>query len=89
MVGTLCSELAEGKELNAACQSWNKRVDPANYHKATAPITKRQIAEAQKFVEENGFEDSFNRKLVSGVDLNPISISLGNKSNSFVKEIPS
>ena len=51
----MCSELAEGMELNKACLNWNKRVDPANYMKATAPITKKQIAEAQKLVEENGY----------------------------------
>lgn len=54
LIGTLCVELAEGKELNEACKTWNKRVDPANYMKAKAPITQRQIEEAKKFVEENG-----------------------------------
>lgn len=38
LIGVLCSELSEGEELNKACQSWNKRVDPANYMKVTAPI---------------------------------------------------
>ena len=62
LLGVLCSELSEGKELNAAVQSWNKRVDPANYMKAVAPITKKQIEEAQKFVENNGYTESFNRR---------------------------
>ena len=62
LIGVLCSELAEGKELNAACQSWNKRVDPANYMKAKAPITKKQIAEAKAFVVDNGYEASFARR---------------------------
>ena len=62
LLGVLCSELSEGKELNAAVQSWNKRVDPANYMKAVAPITKKQIEEAQKFVEEGGYTESFNRR---------------------------
>ncbi len=62
LIGVLCSELAEGKELNEACKAWNKRVDPANYMKAVAPITKRQIEEAKKFVEENGYEESFDRR---------------------------
>jgi len=62
LIGVLCSELAEGKEINDACMAWNKRVDPANYMKAKAPITKKQIEEAKKFVEENGYEASFNRR---------------------------
>jgi hypothetical protein len=63
LIGVLCSELSEGMELNKACQNWNKRVDPVNYMKATAPITKKQIAEAKLFVETNGYEESFNRRV--------------------------
>lgn len=69
LIGVLCSELAEGEEINKACQSWNKRVDPANYMKAVAPITKKQIAEAQKFVEDNGYVESFNRRLATMDDI--------------------
>lgn len=39
LIGVLCSELAEGKDINEACKAWNYRVDPANYMKAVAPIT--------------------------------------------------
>lgn len=63
LIGVLCTELAEGEELNKACQSWNKRVDPANYMKAVAPITETQKKMAQQFVEENGYVESFNRRL--------------------------
>ena len=69
LIGVLCSELSEGKELNEACKSWNKRVDPINYMKTTAPITKKQIEEAKKFVEENGYTESFNRRLATLEDI--------------------
>jgi len=62
LIGTLCVDLSEGKELNSACQTWNRLVDPVNYMKATAPITKKQIEEARKFVEENGYTESFDRR---------------------------
>jgi hypothetical protein len=62
LIGVLCTELSEGMELNKACENWNKRVDPANYMKATAPITKKQIQEAKLFVEDNGYEASFKRR---------------------------
>lgn len=62
LIGVLCTELAEGMELNEACKNWNKRVDPINYMKATAPITKKQIKEAKLFVEQNGYEASFKRR---------------------------
>jgi len=69
LIGVLCSELSQGEELNKACQSWNKRVDPANYMKATAPITQKQIAEAKLFVEENGYSESFDRRCATIEDI--------------------
>lgn len=69
LIGVLCRDLAEGVELNKACRDWNRRVDPANYMKAVAPITKTQIAQAQKFVEENGYEESFIRRVATIDDI--------------------
>ena len=69
LIGVLCTELAEGKELNEACKAWNIRVDPVNYMKATAPITKKQIEEARKFVEENGYVESFDRRMATISDI--------------------
>lgn len=87
LIGVLCTELAEGKELNEACQSWNKRVDPANYMKATAPITKKQIKEAKKFVEENDYEESFNRRMATIDDIKASEILHLNSGDSKLKSI--
>lgn len=74
LMGVLCSDLSQGEDINKACKAWNKRVDPANYMKAKAPITKKQIKEAQKFVEENDFEASFDRRfaVADDIDINEI-----------------
>lgn len=85
LIGTLCTELSEGKELNDACQAWNKRVDPANYMKATAPITKKQIEEAKKFVVENGFEESFNRRFATIDDIKVSEILHSNVGKGEIK----
>jgi len=69
LIGVLCSELSEGQDLNKAVQAWNKRVDPQNFMKAKAPISKKQIAEAQKFVEENGYTESFDRRFATLEDI--------------------
>ena len=69
VIGKLCQELASGEDLNTCCANWNKRVDPANYHKAKAPISKKQIEEAQKFVLENGYMESFDRRLATIEDI--------------------
>ncbi len=63
LIGVLCTEIEAGeKGLERCCLDWNKRVDPANFMKATAPITKKQIAEAEKFLIDNNYVDSFNRR---------------------------
>jgi hypothetical protein len=85
LIGTLCVELAEGKELNEACQTWNKRVDPANYMKATAPITQKQIKQAQEFVQEQGYEESFNRKFATLDDINVDEILHSNVGKAEIK----
>lgn len=87
LIGVLCSELAEGKEINEACQTWNKRVDPANYMKATAPITKKQIEEAKKFVEENGYVESFNRRFATIDDIKVSEILHSNVGKGEIKSV--
>ena len=87
LIGTLCSDLSEGMELNTACQTWNKRVDPANYMKAKAPITKFQIEEAKKFVEANGYSESFNRRFATIEDIKASEILHINSGDGKIKEI--
>lgn len=87
LLGVLCSELSEGKELNAAVQSWNKRVDPANYMKAVAPITKKQIEEAQKFVENNGYTESFNRRFAILDDIKVAEILHSNVGDGSIPSV--
>lgn len=87
LIGVLCTELAEGKELNDACQSWNKRVDPANYMKAVAPITKKQIEEARKFVEENDYVESFNRRFATIDDIKASEILHVNVGKGEIKSV--
>ena len=82
LIGVLCTELAEGLELNTACKNWNKRVDPVNYMKATAPITKNQIKQAEEFVVENGYSESFNRRLANLDDINVSEIRHINDSST-------
>lgn len=87
LIGVLCSELSEGEELNKACQSWNKRVDPANYMKVTAPITKKQIDEAKAFVEENGYVESFNRRFATIDDIKVSEILHSNVGDGKIKSV--
>lgn len=87
LIGVLCTELAEGKDINDACQAWNKRVDPVNYMKTTAPITKKQVEEAKKFVEENGYVESFNRRFANIDDIKVSEILHSNVGKGEVKNV--
>ncbi len=87
LIGVLCSELAEGEELNKACKSWNYRVDPANYMKAVAPITETQKKLAQAFVEENGYVESFTRRLAVLDDIKADEIKHMNVGTGKIKEV--
>lgn len=87
LIGVLCTELSEGEELNKACLSWNKRVDPANYMKATAPITQKQIDEAKQFVEENGYTESFNRRMATMDDIKVSEILHSNVGDGTIKNV--
>jgi hypothetical protein len=87
LIGTLCAELSQGMELNKACENWNKRVDPINYMKAKAPITQKQIKEAQKFVEENGYEESFIRRCATIDDIKASEILHLNSGNGEIPKV--
>jgi len=87
LIGVLCSELSEGEELNKACQSWNKRVDPANYMKVSAPITQKQIEEAKTFVVDNGYEESFDRRFATIDDVKVSEILHSNVGDGKIKSV--
>ena len=87
LIGTLCVALSEGEDLNKACKDWNYRVDPANYMKAVAPITKIQIAQAQKFVEENGYEQSFIRRCATIDDIKASDILHLNEGDGSIAKV--
>ena len=87
LIGVLCSELSEGEELNKACQSWNKRVDPANYMKVTAPFTEKQRQAAMSFVVDNGYGESFNRRVANIDDIKVSEILHANVGKGDIKSV--
>ena len=87
LIGTLCVELSEGKELNAACQDWNIRIDPKNYMKATAPITRQMIDNAKAFLAENGYEESFTRRCATMEDIRVCDILHANVGDGTIKPV--
>lgn len=84
-IGTLMVDLAGGKDLNESVEGFNRMVDPINYKKCSAPITKKQIQEAEKFVEENGYTDSFERRCATIEDINVSEILHSNMASKEIK----
>ena len=88
LIGVLCTEIEEsGGELEIPCQNWNKRVDPINYKRAKSPITKKQKEEANKWVVENGYEESFNRRCATIEDIKVSEIVHINSINKDIKKV--
>lgn len=65
LIGTTCIDLAQGKDINIVQKEFNIRVDSANYMKAKPAITERQKQDAAKWIEENGYTESFNRRFAT------------------------
>lgn len=74
LIGTLCVELSEGKDLEDAVNAWNYRADPANYKKTTAVVTTKMKEQAIAFITNNGYVDSFDREIAKLKDVSPAQI---------------
>lgn len=61
-MGTLLINLSEGMDLEKAVKTYENIMAPTNYKRPNALITKKQIAEAQKKVEELGLVDALPRR---------------------------
>ena len=61
-MGTLLINLSEGMELERAVKAYETIMAPSNYKRPNAIITKKQIADAQKKVEEFGLTSALPRR---------------------------
>jgi hypothetical protein len=68
-IGTLLTDLSEGRDLESAVKSFEAKVAPTNYKRPTALITKGMIRNAEKKVDELGYTDSLPRRMAVTKDL--------------------
>ncbi len=61
-IGTLLTDLSEGRDLEEAVKAYEVIVAPENYKRPTALITQKQIDEANKTIVQLGYEDSLYRR---------------------------
>lgn len=68
-IGTLLTDLSEGKELDHAVAAFEKMVAPTNYKRPTALVTKRMIEDAEKILQELGLTESLERRFAVADDI--------------------
>src|SRR6478609_165413 len=68
-IGTLLTEISEGKELDFAVTAFERMVAPTNYKRPTALITKRMIEDAEKTINELGYTESLARRFAVPEDV--------------------
>lgn len=62
VIGTLLTDLSEGKELEYAVKAFETKVAPTNYKRPTSLVTKAMIQKAQATIEELGFTSALERR---------------------------
>ena len=88
VIGTICIDLAEGMELNSACQAWNKKVDPVNFMKATAPVTETMKKNAIKdFIALGYSESDLSRRFATIADIKASEILHMNSGKEEIKNV--
>jgi len=70
VIGTLLTDLSEGKDINIAVASYESKVAPQNYQRPSALITQKMILQAQEKIISLGFNDSLERRFAIAEDLN-------------------
>lgn len=61
VIGSLITDLYEGKDLESAVKSYESKVAPSNYKRPKALVTTRMVDDAKAKLEELGFLDSIYR----------------------------
>lgn len=69
VIGSLLTDLAEGKELENAVKAFESKVAPTNYKRPTALITPKMIEQAVFKLKGLDLEDAINRRFASVEDI--------------------
>lgn len=68
-IGTLLSDISDGKDLETAVKAYEKITAPANYKRSKPVFTQRMLDEAQKTVENLGYADALPRRHATADDI--------------------
>lgn len=69
LIGTLLTDISDGKPLDEAVFAFENKVDPTNYKRPRRVATSRQIKDAQKQLQDLGYIDSLPRRHATPADI--------------------
>lgn len=78
-IGTLLTDLSEGKDLEQAVNAFEKMVAPTNYKRSKPIFTQRMLDEAKKTITELGYLESLPRRFAHVDDIRIGDILYANK----------
>jgi hypothetical protein len=79
-IGTLLTDLSEGRDMEEAVKSFEAMVAPANYKRPTALVTKAMIAKARETVEALGLTSALERRYATLTDITANNILFADRS---------
>jgi len=87
VIGTLLTDLAEGKELDHAVKSFETKVAPANYKRPTSIITQKMVEESVQKLNDLGLGGAIYRRYakLSDVSVNDV-LFVDNNSRGKMKD---
>lgn len=87
VIGTLLTDLAEGKDLEDAVKSFESKVAPMNYKRTTSLITQKMVEQAVETLNELGLGGAVYRRYarLSDVSVNDV-LFVDNESKSKMKD---
>lgn len=73
-IGTLLSDLSDGKDLEQAVKAFEKMVAPSNYKRSKSLVTEKMINQAKEKVEELGLSSALHRRfaVLSDITINNV-----------------
>lgn len=83
-IGTLLTDLSEGKELEGSVASFEAKVAPMNYKRPTALVTGKMIAEAKEKLATLGLTSALERRHARLTDITINNILFADRSASKI-----
>ena len=84
VIGSLLTDLSDGKDLEAAVKAFEAKVAPTNYKRPTALITPRMIEQAKIKLTELGLTSALDRRFATMQDITVNNIIFANRTSRAV-----